>query len=72
MSIHFQNKVIKLASNDIFKSDDMVLKPKEKYFKIAPSEKCNFRKSIPLHNILSAHDQLPLWYTAKKILMYVL
>ena len=49
----------------------MMLEIKEQDVKIEPSGKCSFCASIPLQNLLSAHERLPLRHMAKKLVMEV-
>ena len=49
-----------------------MLKTKDQDLNIAPSEKWNVCVSLPLQNLLSSNDRLPLWNITKKMLMGVL
>ena len=48
-----------------------MFKNKEQYVKIALSEKWNLCASIPLQNLLGAHDCLPLRHICKRMVVYI-
>ena len=69
--MHLQHKVVQLSSSDIKKIGSMILKTTEQDVKIALYEKWKVCTSVPLQNILSAHDCLPLLHMASNMVIDV-
>ena len=70
--MHFQHKLVQSSSSYIQNFYAIILKMKEEYSNIAPSQQCKFHTSVTVKIIFSGqHNHLQLWNMDKKMTMDV-